>query len=302
MRLAKTDPRHRFRPLVRRVALALLLWLPLSALALPRAEPVPGGVALIDLGDTGARPHARFNRHQVMVIRQDGRWLAVVGIPLSAKPGRHRLRVDDADGKRHSQLFTVHDKHYRTQYITLKNKRMVTPNADDLKRIRRDHVAISAALSHWSTPKQVELNLDAPIHGRFEKSFGSRRFFNKQPRKPHSGMDIAAPTGTVVHAPADGTVVDTGKYFFTGNTIFIDHGRGLVTMYCHLSRIDVHPGQKVARGETIGAVGMTGRVTGPHLHWAVSLNHTMVDPALFLPDDIVRANYPSLERDTTPKH
>ncbi len=286
--------------MMRNLMLAALLWLPLAATAaLPRNEPVPGGVALLDLGKSTERPQARFNGHRVMVIQRDGRWLAVVGIPLSTKPGRHRLMLRDAGNKEHSQLFTVHDKHYRTQYITLKNKRLVSPNAKDLQRIYRDHAAINAALSHWSTPEPQELALDVPIKGIFEHSFGARRFFNKQPRKPHSGMDIAAPTGTVVHAPADGTVVATGDYFFNGNTIFIDHGRGLITMYCHLSRIDVRPGQAVHRGEAIGAVGKTGRVTGPHLHWGVSLNHTMVDPALFLPEDVVRTHFPKLEDETS---
>ena len=120
-----------------------------------------------------------------------------------------------------------------------------------------------------------------PVDVNISDDFGKRRYFNKKPRRPHSGVDMPAPTGTKIVAPLGGKIVEMGDFFFNGNVIFIDHGQGLVSMYCHMNMFDVKKGQLVEKGEKIGEVGATGRVTGPHLHWGVSLNGAMVDPRLF---------------------
>jgi murein DD-endopeptidase MepM/ murein hydrolase activator NlpD len=217
-----------------------------------------------------------------MVLRRHNSWVAVVGIALETPPGAHTLQVRRGAKTLPPVSFTVQEKAYAVQHITLKDRRMVEPTEADLQRIAREKTRIEAAFAHWSDAAPDALTLQQPVSGDFSSPFGLRRFFNDQPRKPHSGLDIAAPQGTPVYAPMAAQVIDTGNYFFNGNTVFLDHGQGLITMYCHLERIAVTPGQQVARGQVIGTVGMTGRVTGPHLHWSVSLNRTMVDPMLWL--------------------
>lgn len=252
-----------------------------AAAELPQASPVPGGIAIIPLHLDGTAPQVSYRGKRVMTVRGGNGWQAVVGIPLGAKPGAHSLKIGHAGGE--SRLrFQVRAKEYEAQYITLKNKRMVTPNAEDLKRIRSEKKEIVAALAAFHELEAINTAFITPVEGIMSSPFGLRRFFNKQPRKPHSGIDIAAPQGTPVRAPAAGRVLTIGNYFFNGNTVFLDHGNGLVTMYCHLDTIEVKEGQSVAQGETIASVGMTGRVTGPHLHWGVSLNDARVDPTLFM--------------------
>lgn len=268
--------------------LLLLLGLTLAPFAaadnaLPQTLMVPGGVAVLDLPYDGEqRPEVRYRERPVMVVRTAERWQAVVGIPLSAEPGNHQVSVATGNNAPAKINFEVSAKDYPTQRLTIKNKRQVNPNAEDLERIGAERKRINAALRLFTPAAGIPTAFIAPVDGPRSSSFGLRRFFNDQPRRPHSGMDIAAPEGTPVVAPAAGRVAETGNYFFNGNTIFIDHGLGLVTMYCHLSKIDVEPGDLVHRGGVIGKVGATGRVTGPHLHWGVTLNRTMVDPALFL--------------------
>jgi murein DD-endopeptidase MepM/ murein hydrolase activator NlpD len=269
------------------LAIVALACAPLPATSgvtnLPRESRVPGGIAILDLGRADELPGTVvFNGHGAPVLRVDDGWVAVVGIPLDTKPGTHAAKLQPAAGDARKLEFAVADKRYDEQRLKVSNQRHVDPSSEDLERIERERKRIDAALGNFAAERAPTFAMRAPVDGRRSSSFGLRRFFNDQPRNPHTGMDIAAPTGTPILSPAPGVVTDTGDYFFNGNTVFVDHGRGVVTMYCHLSRIDVKPGDAVGTGARLGLVGATGRVTGPHLHWGVAVNRAMVDPALFL--------------------
>ena len=263
--------------------LVLLISVQVSANSLPKQAAIPGGVVIVPLSASAmGKPKVMYGDEKVAVVQHERKWVAIVGVPLSAKIGAQSLSATQ-NGKTRKILFHIEDKAYPTQHITIADKRKVNPNKLDMTRIKSESAIINAALSHWTEKSVLPLPFMWPLEGRVSGLYGRRRIFNGQSRRPHSGMDIAAPTGTEIQAPAEGTIREVGNYFFNGNTIFIDHGQGLMTIFCHLNRTDVVLGQTVSRGEVIGTVGMTGRVTGPHLHLGVSLNDTRVEPRLFFP-------------------
>lgn len=270
--------------LFRCLAAALLLGVGLPAQALPSAASVPGGVALIRLGTVSAAsvaPRARFAGQPLLVAAENGQWIAVVGLALDLAPGSHELTVDDGNGEK-TLAFAVHEKRYPEQRITLKDTRRVTLSDDDAARALAEIAAIGELKRHWREAPDTDSDFSLPAKGRLASRFGLRRYFNGEARAPHSGLDLALARGTPIGASAPGQVLAVGDYFFNGRTVFVDHGNGLITMYCHLERIDVNTGDAVARGQRLGLAGMSGRASGPHLHWSVVLNGAMVDPELFV--------------------
>ncbi|MBJ2157899.1 M23 family metallopeptidase [Variovorax sp. IB41] len=248
----------------------------------PHASQVPGGVARLSLGPSAKRPAAFAGDVPLLVLGDAIEWTALVGIPLAATPGDASITVRAGNGSERQVAYAVADKKYREQRLTVAPRTVDLSPEDEARYVReRDHLTgVMATLTDLRPDASLQMRV--PVPGRRSSSFGLRRVFNGQSRNPHSGMDIAAGTGTPVLAPLPGRVIDTGDYFFNGGTVWLDHGGGLLTMYCHLSRVDVKVGDVLKTGEQLAAVGATGRVTGPHLHWSVMLNRAMVDPALFV--------------------
>ena len=211
-------------------------------------------------------------------LAPDGRFLIAFG--RDAAPGA-TLRARLADGRTVEQQLTVKPRQWDIQSIPTLAKG-TKPTPEFLHRRAGELAQINAARRQHSDSDGWEQHFQWPAIGRISGVYGSQRIYAGEPGSPHAGVDIARPTGTVVGSPADGVVVLAAASPFTleGNLLMIDHGMGLVSAFLHLSRIDVRPGEHVLRGQPVGAIGMTGRATGPHLHWAMSLGQTKIDPQL----------------------
>jgi len=202
-----------------------------------------------------------------------GRDEAKSGDVLITKPG----------GEISRQSFTVRPQTYKTTRIDGLPKRKVTPKAVDQKRINADNAKIGAVRKLDSAMTDFQSGFTWPVKGRVSGVFGSQRILNGKPRRPHNGMDIAAPKGTPVLASADGVVALVHEnMFYSGKTVMIDHGHGLTSVYIHMNSISVKAGRRIGQGEQIGTIGMTGRATGPHLHWGINLFKMPLDPKLLV--------------------
>lgn len=249
-------------------------------------EAVPGGVAIVDLGPSDKpQPLTRYGAKRVLVIKQDGHWKGLVGLSLKTLPGNYIVSYQTKDENSTSKQASIKviPKTYPEQRIKMKLKKYVSPDKEQLARIKKEKKHMVKLFKVWRDT-DVAVELSWPVDGPLSSPFGLRRFFNDQPRNPHSGIDIAAPEGTDIVLPSDGMIIDTGNYYFNGNTVFVDHGQGMISMFNHMSKITAKTGETLKRGDKIGEIGSTGRVTGPHLHWSLSLNEARVDPMLFLPE------------------
>ena len=257
-------------------------------ISLPRHAPYPGGVAVVKLGEADSQAlEVLFDGKRVLTLRRADGLLAVVGLPLDVKPGRQTLHVKAGEGAlklAYDTTFEIKAKTYPAQHLKI-GSRFMQPRPEDLQRNEHDQLAIARAKNHWSHEAPASFALDLPASGRLSARFGMRRVLNGEEGSPHAGLDVAVGTGTPLRAAAAGRVIATGDYFYSGQSVFVDHGQGFITLYIHMSRIDVKEGDSVERGAMLGLSGATGRVTGPHLHWSVLLNGVYVDPELFLQAD-----------------
>lgn len=206
---------------------------------------------------------------------------ALLGIPSEAPAGTGRVRIEaigsNATPVTADAAFTIRAKEFPLQRLTLPESQ-VTLSKKNLARHQREKEQIETALAQMHLEKLWQHPFQAPVPGAVISPFGVRRLINDKPRSSHSGVDLRAAAGEPVHACSDGQVILTGNHFFAGNSIYVDHGMGIVSMYFHLSKVSVTPGDHVAAGQVLGLAGSTGRSTGAHLHWGVRVNDCKVNP------------------------
>jgi murein DD-endopeptidase MepM/ murein hydrolase activator NlpD len=269
-----------------RLLVALLTFLTSAAFAadpFPVDETVPGGVAVVKIPVEGkTAPRAEMDGHHLLVISHAGAWYALAGLPLDTVPGEKTLEVETGAAATLQVKFQVAPKDYPTQSLTIANPEMVNPTPAQLQRAEREQKHLDRVVNAWRKTARPGVAFIWPAAGPETSAFGVRRVLNGEAKSPHAGIDIGAPLGTPLHAPADAVVADVGHYFYCGKTLTLDMGQGLYSVFCHMSIIKVGPGQRVKQGQYVGRIGMTGRATGPNLHWTVRLNGAAVDPHVFL--------------------
>lgn len=249
-----------------------------------RAGAVPGDILLIVVqGQDASRPPAgRFGTESLCFWRAaTGTYLAFAGLDLEASTGTRTMELElrDPDGVSSAwkEEIVIAPKDFPEQRLRVPPEYVTLSPANE-RRARSEAARLKELYSWVSAPSRVSGNFREPLAGRVSAAFGERRVFNRVPKSPHGGVDIAAPKGARVLAPQDGRVVLAADLFYSGRTVVLDHGCGLFTFYGHLSKISVKQGDSVERGKVLGRVGATGRATGPHLHWTLRLGPARLDP------------------------
>ena len=265
----------------------LLLLLPgvLFASIAVKNTPIAGGIAVIDFETNHANPKAFYNKIPLYLQHlKDEHWQVLIGIPLYEKPGKKTITVQDFSTREFSFEVKTKPGTYAEQHITLKDKKKkyINPNLAHMDRINLERPILSQARKVFTPQHLSNQQFIRPVTGIISGTFGLKRFYNKQARRPHTGIDVAATTGTPIKAAAAGKVILADQFFFNGNAVFIDHGQGLISVYIHMNKRLVTAGQHLKQGDIIGTIGQTGRATGPHLHWGVYLNQTSINPNLLL--------------------
>ena len=247
----------------------------------------PGDIVRLDVicNCEAANASASIFGRAIPLARVGDRWQGLIGIDLDVRPGTYPITISitptGSGAVTPARKLTVIDRKYPVRRLRVAPN-FVDPPAGEIARIQEEAAALQTIFEAAGSPRQWQGAFQAPVSNPPNSSFGARSVYNGQPRSPHSGTDFSAKAGTPVAAPASATVALARSLYFTGNTVVLDHGLGLYSLLAHLQEIGVKEGDHITRGDVVGVVGGTGRVTAPHLHWSVRLNNARVDPLSLL--------------------
>lgn len=255
-----------------------------ASLRFSPAKPRQGDVVAVwvekvDDAQPGARLSA-FGR-EFPLMPSGGGYFGLIAVDHDVKPGSHTVEAAKSGGRVVSAKLTVAKRSFEEQHLKV-DKKTVDLSKEDEERAERERVRINEALSARTPEKLWTGGFARPTGGEVSSTFGLKRYYNGKAKGYHGGLDIAAPRGAPVRAAGSGRVVLAGDFFFTGNTVFVDHGYGLLTAYFHMDELAVKDGERLEEGRIVGRVGSTGRSTGPHLHWSVYVSGVKADPESLL--------------------
>lgn len=242
---------------------------------------IKGGLLVEEISENEYKKGFKLNNVNLLTYAEGYKYFLIYGIPYNSKIGPNVIKITSNSNLIDKVIsFEVRNKDFQTQYIAV-SKKYTTPSKIDLLRIKKERGLLISSKKKW-IDINPELKFIHPVKGTVTGVYGTRRFYNKQEGKAHNGLDIAAKKGTTIMAPSAGSVLLTGNYFYNGKFVFLDHGRGLKSIFIHMDKINVSKGQIIKKGEKIGEVGSTGKSTGAHLHWSLILNGIYINPKAFL--------------------
>ena len=252
---------------------------------------VKGGISIHEISEKQFYRDLSHDGVKLATYNHNNKYYLLYGIPYHSQIGRTSLQIKD-DLEYFDIKFDIKKKDFKTQYIQVA-KKYITPDKNDFERIKKERLKKLKAKSFWYE-NNIDLNFVLPVKGVLTGEFGTRRFYNNKEGRFHNGIDIAAKKGTLISAPSAGKVILTGDYYYNGKFVYLDHGKGLKSIFIHLDKILVKHGQLIKKGDFIGKVGSTGVSTGPHLHWSVTLNNAYINPLILTDKALIR--HFSLER------
>ena len=252
---------------------------------------VKGGISIHEISEKQFYRDLSHDGVKLATYNHNNKYYLLYGIPYHSQIGSTSLKIKD--GLEYFDIkFDIKEKDFKTQYIKVA-KKYITPDKNDFERIKKERLKKLKAKSFWYE-NNIDLNFVLPVKGVLTGEFGTRRFYNNKEGRFHNGIDIAAKKGTLISAPSAGKVILTGDYYYNGKFVYLDHGKGLKSIFIHLDKILVKHGQLIKKGDFIGKVGSTGVSTGPHLHWSVTLNNAYINPLILTDKSLIR--HFSLER------